>query len=94
MDLDIRIVGGIELSKFYPEEFKAFEEKISDMALDAFPGLDGCWVGSELTRQLKAESEKREQMQDEQSKRALIEVLKEPEFQEILRARVAAMVGN
>lgn len=49
MDIEIVIKGGVELSKFYPEKYAAFEESLIKMVLDEFPGVSGCHLGSEVT---------------------------------------------
>jgi hypothetical protein len=94
MEIDIRVKGGIELSKFYPDEYEKFEEKIGDLIIEMFPGVDGFFMGKELTDRHKAEEEKREQIREKEFKETLIRVLESPEGREILRARVGALAGN
>jgi hypothetical protein len=94
MELDITIKGGVELKKFYPAEYEAFMSELSEKIMDTFPGVDGFSIGSELTDRHKADEEGRERIRKEEFGQTLTKVLKEPEFQQILRAHVAGLAGE
>jgi hypothetical protein len=86
VDIDIIIKGGEELSEFYPKNYEKFEEKISDLISEMFPGVGGWEISPELTDRHQAEKKDREQKRQEEFKKTLISILKEPELLEKIRA--------
>ena len=89
MDIEIVIKGGVEISKFYPKKYAAFEEALLKLVLDEFPGVSGCHLASELTPRHKKEEAARERLKQEKFNQTLIEVLADPEVQELFRVKTA-----
>jgi len=92
MDIEIVIKGGEELSEFYPKNYEVFCKKINELIGEMFPGVGGWWISSVLTDRHQAEKQERERMRDEEIKNALIEVFKEPEFQDLLQKQISEIV--
>ena len=92
MDIEIIIKGGEELSEFYPKNYEAFQKKIGELILDAFPGVGGWCFSSKLTDRHQAEEQKREQIRDENFKQTLIRVFDKPEFQDKLHKMASEIV--
>jgi hypothetical protein len=98
MDIDITIKGGEELSRLNKKKYEAIVNKFSNEIMDAFPEVGCCAIGPLIPSkkellQRKHQDQAIERARAREIKTALTEVLKEPEFQEILRARVAALQG-
>ena len=82
MDIEIIIKGGEELQELYPKNYEKFNEKISELILEMFPGVGGWCISPRLTERHQAEKEQREQKKQEEFEKTFFEVLKEPEVQE------------
>lgn len=91
MELEVEIVikGGDTLSSFYPKEYDAFVDTLTNMVFDTFPGVIGCIIGSEMTDIEKYRKEEREKAREEKLKQTVIKILKEPEIQELIKGRLA-----
>jgi len=94
MELEIIIKGGDKLSRYYPKKYEEFEDKVGEMILDFFPGVEGYIFGSEMSHKDRYNEEQRMKKQDEVFKQHLIEVLEKPEFQEKMRERLAPLIGT
>ena len=90
MDLDIVIKGGIDLKKIDPARYEAFEEKLGELVLDTFPEVGGCFQSPEPGCLRSKDAKTPEQIRRDEIIRALSEVLKEPEFQGMLRKAIEA----
>jgi hypothetical protein len=90
MDIEIIINGGDELMEFYPKNYEKFVEKIGDLILDMFPGVSGWGLSTKPTHRAQEAQKRREAREQEEFCKTLIEVLKKPEFQEIIRQRIEA----
>jgi len=47
MEIEIVVEGGEELSEYYPKNYEMFREKIGDLIIEMFPGVDCWWFSSE-----------------------------------------------
>ena len=92
MDIEIIIKGAVELKEFYPKKYEVFVEQVGELILNAFPGVSGWSIEEEMTRNRYEQEKKRKQMRDEEITKAIIEVLKEPEFQDLLQKQVSEIV--
>jgi hypothetical protein len=90
MDIEIIVEGGKELSEWYPRHYELFEEKVGDMIVKMFPGVGSWIISPRLTARHQEEEQERQQRREQRErveiKQALVEVLKESEFQEKIRA--------
>jgi hypothetical protein len=89
MEINIIIKGGEELEKFYPKGYESFLNNLTEMVLEAFPGVDGCLLDTEPTDRHKAEKDRREAMRKEELKMDFASLIEDPAFLEKIRALIA-----
>jgi hypothetical protein len=95
MDIDIIIKGGEELSEYYPKNYEAFQEKISDLIVEMFPGVGGWCLSSELTERHQAEKKKREEIQAREFKETFLRLLDEDaEVRELFQGKAASSAAE
>lgn len=98
-EIDIEIKGGEDLWEISLKKYDVLVKKINDMILETFPEVDCCVIGScfetDAARKKREKQEKAVELRrQEKVKKELIEILKEPESQELMGDRVAALTGN
>jgi len=93
MEVEVIIKGGDKLSRYYPKKYEEFEDKMGEMILDFFPGVEGYIFGSEMNNEDRAHAEAREKLQEKRLERDLIEILKKPEMQALLKEKLAPLIG-
>jgi len=93
MDIEIVIKGGEELGEHYPKKFDTVEDKISNMFLNRFPEVTGTVISRELSPMAQLRERKWQEAENLKFKNALIEVLKEPEFQEKIHKTIKSVVS-
>ena len=94
MDIEIIIKGGEELGEHYPKKFDVVEDKISNMFLDRFPEVTGTIISRELNPMAQLRERKRQEAENLKFKNALIEVLKEPEFQTMIDSTIKFVIND
>ncbi len=86
MEIEIIIKGGEELSKINKKKYYAMGDKIIALVMDGFPQVQGVIISPITNGWTPEKREKALKKQEQKIKQDLIEILKEPEFLERIKA--------